>query len=40
MGLLSSPLHSDRFLDPSNLLSNGYRRGRVAGSWSWPLTSL
>jgi hypothetical protein len=38
------PLHPDQFWGPLSLLSNGYHRlflqgGKMAGMWSWPLTS-
>jgi len=38
----SSPPLTDRFRCPSNLLSNGHLSagGKVAGVWSWPLSSL
>jgi hypothetical protein len=41
--IFSSPRRSDLLWGPSNLLYNGYRGlcpgGKMAGAWSWPLTS-
>jgi hypothetical protein len=41
---LSSPQRLDRLWGPTSLLSDGYggsfSGGKVAGTWSWPLTSI